>query len=246
MVRTHNAGLFLNINAHTDDSQRVSKLEDLKELSTELSRLRKNHDSVRARNLSRELQLEQLQQELTSLSKVGCRTGAKRDQLRETAQAKAAALDSLLREKEDAVLTGQVYERMIERMQLEKLDLDRRTYELNAQLRQMDTLLSGEREKQSRKREDAIHTRQACAFLEQFVQRERQEARGNLETIERDVVKKLETTQKRSERQQRQLEISERAANEEKDRSATDLRNKLLLSRLWSALLRNKLATLTR
>lgn len=105
----------------------------------------------------------------------------------------------------------------------------------------MNLTLKEELEKQNRKREDRIHTKEAFQYLKTYVSREREEALEKLDAIKRDAEQKIVNTQKREERQKRQLEIAEEAANDDKNESAGEKREGLMLQRIWYSFLQSKI-----
>lgn len=242
MVSTQDASRFLNSTVtQGSETQRVSKFEELKEISSQLGFLRKRHDINKADNKVYDNSLGKLQKELSYCHKTEARTGLKLDSMKEECQEMDDKLKEIKKKQEDAAMTAKAYEHIIERMKMTKINLEKRSLSLNKSLKNKQQTLREELDKQRRNREAKIQTKEAMKNLESYVVREKTEKQERLEIIEKDVKQKQETSRKREERFLRQLEIAEAAANEDRNMRALQMREGLLVHRLWFIYLQKKL-----
>ncbi|CAG9317379.1 unnamed protein product [Blepharisma stoltei] len=242
MVSTQDASRFLNSTiTQGDETQKVSKIEELKEVSTQLGILRKRHDKNRANNEIYDNTLEKLKKELEQIQKMETRTGLKLDTMKEEAKEMEEQLYDIKKKQEDAEMTRKAYEHIIERMKMTKINLEKRNLGLNKSIRRGQQTLNEELDKQRRTREAKIQTKEALKNLEIYTNREKTEIQERLEIIEKDVKQKQETSRKRDERFHRQLEIAEAAANEDRNMRALQMREGLLCHRVWFIYLQKKL-----
>ncbi|CAG9328160.1 unnamed protein product [Blepharisma stoltei] len=242
MVSTQDASKFLNSSVtQGDETQRVSKIEELKEVSSQLVFLRKRHDRNKADNGVYDNVLEKLKKELEQTEKMEARTGLKLDTMKEKAKEMEDRLREFKKKQDDAEMTRKAYEHIIERMKMTKINLEKRSLSLNKSLKNGQQTLREELDKQRRTREAKIQTKEALKNLEAYASREKSEKQEKLDIIEKDVKQKQETSRKREERFYRQLEIAEAAANEDRNMRALQMREGLLCHRLWFIYLQKKL-----
>jgi len=244
MVSTHQAQKFLSSTyTQAEETAKVSKVEELKEISSQLGILRKRHDVSHSSNANKEKKLKDLNKQMERVKKMEARTGTKLENMRERAKQLEESMEKMKRDQEDALLAGKVYEHMLERMKVSMIELERKSHELSKQVKDKNQTLKEELEKKRRKREAKIQTKEALNVLKSHVKREIMERQYNLEIIEKDVVQKQETTRKRELRMKRQIEIAEQAANEDRNQRAMVMRESMMLHRLWYVFLQEKLTS---
>ncbi|CAG9316385.1 unnamed protein product [Blepharisma stoltei] len=242
MVSTQDASRFFSGSVTPfDETEKVSKFEELREISSQLGILRNRHDYTRARNSFHEKNLESLQNELDIVNKMGTRTGVKLENMREEAEKMEKLLNDIKKQQDDALIARKACEHMIERMKMTKIHLEKRNLSLAKSLREKQQTLKEELDKQRRTREGRIQTRGALKSLEGYINRETREKVDRLQAIEKDVKQKKEVSIKREERISRQMEIAEAAANEDRNLKAIRMREGLLIHKMWNSFLQKKM-----
>ena len=73
------------------------------------------------------------------------------------------------------------------------------------------------------------------------IEKEHHDTQVILSEIQRSIRNKEESVRRRIERQKKNQEIAEAAANESKDQSEAEMRDKLQIQKLWSAFMRKKM-----
>ena len=77
--------------------------------------------------------------------------------------------------------------------------------------------------------------------LMENIEKEHHDTQVILSEIQRSIRNKEESVRRRIERQKKNQEIAEAAANESKDQSETEMRDKLFIQKLWNAFMRKKM-----
>ena len=243
MVSSQDASRFVNNEGSTNDTARVSKGEDLKEVSSQLGFLRKNYDvnktinSIRLRNLavkSFDLQIVQENVKITT---------SRLQDSRERVKILEFEISKIWNLQEENTMDTFTYRHILERMQASRLQLDLKSLNLNKYLRTNQQVLNQETEKKRRVREVRIQTKVAVKNLESYISRETKEKVDELEYIEKDVKQKKDSSKKREERFRRQIEILEAAADEDRNMRAMQLREGLLLHKFWYFMLQKRLVS---
>lgn len=244
MVSSQNASNFLNITENsTNDTAKVSKGEELKEISSQLKFLRQHFDissalhSIRLKNLNEK-----------SFDLVTARAAGKvADVSMEMYTNRIAFLEieheKLKKQQEESSQDTLIYRHMLERMRQTRLHLDMRSYKLSKTLRTNSLILSEELEKQRKVRELRIQTKFAVNNLESFINREKKEKQHEVGVIEKDAQQKRETSKNREIRMRRKLEILEAAADEDRNLRAIQLRESVIIHRFWHAFQCKRLTT---
>lgn len=242
MVATQDAPRFFSGSVTPfDETEKVSKFEELREISSQLGMLRNRHDYTRTINGIHEKNLDVLQREKEIYDKMGTRTGQKLENMRVEAKKMEKLLSDIKKEQEEAMVARKACEHMIERMKMTKIYLEKRNLSIGKALKDKQQTLKEELDKQRRNREGRIQTRVALRNLEGYVNRETREKVERLHAIEKDVVHKKEISKKREERILRQQEIAEAAANEDRNSKALRTREGLLMLKFLHGLLKKRL-----
>lgn len=243
MVSSNNPSRFLNTAlAPIDDSVRVSKHEDLKEISVQLGILRKKHDLNRDSNLIHDSDIARLKKKLEGFDLEEEKTKSKIAELKEVIEKLEFSTQEVKHKQEDALSATNAYKHILERMRISKMKLDIKNEDLISTLKSNSKILTEEIDINRRNKESKIKTKNALGTLEEFIDKETKEKCERLDVIEKDVKQKQENNQKREERFKRQLEIAESAANEDRDMRATQMRESLMTHRFWFLYLGKRLS----
>ena len=233
---------FLNLTTTArDTSRKVSKQEDLPELSAELKLLRKKHDINRGSNLLLDHNLGNMRKQLESFRLEETKTLSRLNYLRNEVERLEDTVDETIMKQEEALEATKVYNHIIERMKIHRLKLDIKNEETTKILKVSKRTLSEEFEICRKQKEAKIKTKRVHDSLELYIDQETKEKEESVLVIEKDMKKRLENSNKREERYRRQIEIAERAANEDREARATEMREDVILMRFWSIYMRKKL-----
>ncbi|OMJ82338.1 hypothetical protein SteCoe_16999 [Stentor coeruleus] len=241
MILTANPRNFVSMSTQADTSVRAPKQEDLKEISLELSILKKKHDLNRGSNFLHDKNLSNLKKQLDNFNQEETRTLTKLEKLKSEVQRLEESVEETMKKQEDALSATKIYNHIIERMKINKLKLDIKNEDIIKAVKNNKKILSEEIDIVRRQKESKIKTKKALESLETFIDKETQEKIVDLNTIEKDVKRKQEITLKREERYKRQIEIAETAANEDREMRATQMREGVIMHKFWYLYMKKRL-----
>jgi hypothetical protein len=220
-----------------------SKAAEYQEVSTQLSLLRKKHDESSEFSLKQQLDLDNLKFEGKQLSLIESAGNEGVSRLEERVRRAEGRIAETKAEQAETGMTMDVYEHMLERMKQTKIYLELKAQDLKQSLRNTRLTLKEELDKQRRAREVQAQARSALGMVKSAVEYNLLEKQGHLTSLEEDRRLKEENTAKREERQRNQLEITERAANEDRDVEEKRMKDSLKLHIMWGNFLQRRLQT---
>ena len=243
MIHTNNPSRFINTSLNqTDDSKKISKHEDLKEISLQLNILRKKHDLNKDSNYHHDSDIARYKKKLENFDQEEKKTHTKINELKEIIEKLENDTKEVSLKQGDALSATSVYKHILERMKISRMKLDIKNEDLIKHLRTNNKILVEEIVLKRKNKESKIKTKNALGILDTFIKQEINEKHDKLQVIETDVNLKQENTKKREERFKRQLEIEEAAANEDRDMRATQMREGLMIHRFWHLYLDKRLS----
>lgn len=242
LILTSKPENFLMVSATAPDtSLKVSKQEDLPEISAELSSLRKKHDLNRGSNFLLDSSISNLKKQLEGFRQEEIKTINRLQYLKENVNRLEESISEVTEKQEEALEATKVYNHIIERMRIHKLRLDIKNEETLKWVKAHKRNLSEEIEICRKRKESKIKTKRALESLKDYVEQETKDKELNVIAIEKDMKRRLENSNKREDRYRRQIEIAERAANEDREARATQMREDVILMRFWYRYMRKKL-----
>jgi hypothetical protein len=218
-----------------------SKAEELQEVSSHLSLLRKKHDESSEFILKQQLDLDLLKFEVKQLSQIENAGTEGVSRLEERVRKAEARVAETKTEQAETSMAMDVYEHMLERMKQTQIYLEIKAQDLKQSLRNKRLILKEELERHQRVREVKAQARSALDKIKRAVEYDLQEKQGHLTSLEEDRRLKEDNTAKREERQRNQLEITERTANEDRDVEEKRMKDSLRLHIMWGNFLDKKL-----
>lgn len=233
LISTSNASKFLNLSLQPSNSTKASKHKDLKEISLELSILRKKHDLNCNSNIHHDSDIVRLKRRLGTFNLEETKTINKISSLKSQVDKLEQSVEEVKKNQEDALSATSVYKHILERMKHSRLQLDIKNQSIIKALKSNKKILEGELDTFRRHKESKIKTKQALGALEVYIEEETREKHEDLDAITKDAKQKQENNHKREERFRRQLEIAEAAANEDRDMRVTQIREGLMAHRFW-------------
>lgn len=242
LILTSKPENFLSLSTTApDNSLKVSKQEDLPEISAELTSLKKKHDLNRGSNFLLDHNMTNLKKQMDSFKLEEIKTLGRLQSLKNDVSRLEEAISEVTHKQEEALEATGVYNHIIERMKIHKVRLDIKNEEKIKLVKAHKRTLSEEIEICRKKKETKIKTKKALEALEGFIEQETKDKEFNVKAIEKDMKRRLENSNKREERYRRQIEIAERAANEDREARATQMREDVILMRFWHRYMRKKL-----
>lgn len=243
LISTNNPSNFLNVSLNpSDDYAKVSKQEDIREVSVQLGFLRKKHDLNCDSNLRHGTDIVRLKRVIDNFNQEEEKTISKLDSLKGRVEELEGCTEEIKKKQEEALAAANVYKHILERMKKSRMQLDIRNEEFINSIKANIKTLNEEFEIARRIKESKIKTKKALQLLGTYKEKSTKEKQERLDSMKKDVLQRQENNQKREERYKRQLEIAEAAANEDRDMRATQIRESLMSHRFWYLYLEKRLS----
>jgi len=135
----------------------------------------------------------------------------------------------------------QSYMHMRERLKKDFTAAKIQTGELEASLKSKQQILELEMLKFRKTKEAKLQSKAIIESLMKNIEKEQKDRSDRILELQRCIKNKEESVQRRIERQKRNQEIAEAAANENKDSSELKMRESLYIQKLWNAFMRKKM-----
>jgi hypothetical protein len=243
MIEDQDTSQFIesSIRAPLSNKNKWSRKDTEKqEVSTHLALLKKRFDRSRRSWSKQDKEMQGLDQALSQINFVEDVKMSKHRKLEDRLQEVEAKIEEVKKQQEDANFDRSVYLHMLERMKQIRIHLDIRANALQGSLKSKEFVLQTELMKKRKTKENKIQSKQAFRILKNMIDIETREKEDEISEIEKDISQRQIVAQRREERQRRQIEIAEAAANEDKDRRLTEMKDKMLLHRLYYQFLNDK------
>jgi hypothetical protein len=156
--------------------------------------------------------------------------------------------ENLEEEKDDASknidvesMAQQSYRHMIERHRRDLTASRIQTAEMEVSLKSKQQILELEDLKFRKTKESKLQSKNIIESLMRNIEKEQKDRHDRIMELQRCIKNKEESVQRRIERQKRNQDIAEAAANENKDSSELKMRESLYIQKLWNAFMRKKM-----
>lgn len=224
-----------------DESAWATRDEEKNEISTQLISLRKRHDVSKDQLSQREQQLQGLEHDIKHLSMIEENVRKGQSNLQEhveVLEAESARIRGLMDKAKDE---RYMYEHLLDRMKVTKLHLELKSSAYMESLKNKKSVLNEQLQRMRKSQEHSFLTRQAFHVVKDLFYRETKDKEGQVTELEKNAKSRKEMATRRDNRQRRQMEIAEAAANEERDSEEVRLREGYLLHKFWCKTLTKKL-----
>lgn len=215
--------------------------EEIKEVATQLSLIRKRHDEAKETNAKKKAHLAHIKREIEGLDSFKNLTETDSLSVQHRIDQLSLVLDSVKLKHEEELQQKRVYEQMLDRMRADKLCLDTKAHQVNGHLRSARHAMETEKEKSRKMKETKFQSKMLLSEFKEITEFERRKRDERLMLMERNLKMRQDQAVRREERKQRQGEIAEAAASEDKDASEIRCKDTLMLHRLWYRMLKYKL-----
>lgn len=244
VISTHNAASFLNTSMQFNSSgggDLSCREEETLEVSNQLSLLRKKHDQSAEFTVVNQKTLHALKFELEHLNQIENQGNEGINAMHERIINTEARITEVKARQEEAVLVTQAYEHMLERMKQTAIHFEIKSQDLQRSLQIKRQILKEELTRQRKGRQGKSQAKGALDIIKKTVDRDRQDREDHIEAMEEDKKIKEENATKREERKKRQMEITEKAADDDRDAEEKRIRKSLRLHRFWGRFLQCRL-----
>ena len=108
-------------------------------------------------------------------------------------------------------------------------------------LKNKQNIMGLELKKQRESKEHRLQSKSVFDSLMRNIEKEQKDRQERILALQKSIRNKEESVQRRIERERRQQEIAEAAANENKDSSEIKMRENLYIQKLWNSFMRKKM-----
>ena len=216
-------------------------IEEIREVSTQLSSIKKKHDETKRVCIKKQEELDAIREEIKNLS------------IQETvaegpAYAVANRLEQLtlqhaecLEKIDEENLTAATYRYMLDRLEKDFIATKIKSTELDTSIKSKKGILDLEGGKQRKTKEERLQAKAIFDNLMKNIELEQKDRQERIFELQKCIQNKEASVSRRIERQRKNAEIAEAAANENKDSSELKMRENLYTQKLWNTYMRKRM-----
>lgn len=138
-------------------------------------------------------------------------------------------------------MTKSSYSHMLERMKKDFIATKIKSSEMEGSLKNKSAILDIEQGKQRKTKEERLQSKAIFDSLMKNIEKEQRDRQERILELQKCIKNKEESVQRRIERQRRNQEIAEAAANENKDSSELRMREDLYIQKVYNIFIKNKM-----
>jgi len=216
-------------------------IEEIREVSTQLSSIKKKHDETKRICIRKQEELDAIREEIKNL-------GVQEQQAEGPTFAVANRLDQLniqFNETSDKIeeenLTQATYRYMLERLEKDFIATKIKSTELDTSIKSKKGILDLESGKQRKTKEERLQAKAIFDNLMKNIELEQKDRQERIFELQKCIQNKEASVSRRIERQRKNAEIAEAAANENKDSSELKMRENLYTQKLWNTYMRKRM-----
>lgn len=151
------------------------------------------------------------------------------------------ALEDTKYKIEEEMFTKHSYLHMLDRMKKDFIASKIASSENEVSLKNKANILETQQQRHRKIQEEKLQSKQIFKNLMDNIQKQQQDRQQRIHELQKCIRNKEESVQKRIERQRKNQEIAEAAANENKDSSELRMREKFYVQKLWNAFMKQKM-----
>ena len=133
------------------------------------------------------------------------------------------------------------YYHMIDRIKKDIIALNISSYDLRDSNKQKEIIMQEEADKSRKAKEQRLQAKDRLQQLMDQIDKEQKHREERIESLNKSIKNKEEAVQRRMDRVNRQHEIAEAAANENKDSNELKMQENFMVQKMWSQFLKKKM-----
>ena len=203
--------------------------DEIREVSIELGQIKKQHDDVKKLVIAKQDDLEKIKKEIESLGIQEQTADGPVFQIKSRLEQLEECLDTTKLKIDEETLQKYSFSHMLERMKRDFIATKIYAAELQSSIKSKQQILEIENSKSQRTKEERLQSKSTFDSLMRNIELEQKERKKRIEELQECIKNKEESVQRRIERQKRNQDIAEAAANENKDSSELKMRESLYI-----------------
>ena len=238
LISTRDASRFITTSFTPGfDTPKITRNEELREVSLQLVSLRKKHDLSKKINYTHQQLLDKDSKFVTKAKSIETKTISLTEKMLQQADILEKQYEEVKERQEEAIDARRVYKHILNRMKISRIKLEERSLALNHHSKFTDQILSEEIVRSRRSKETNIGTRSTLSALATYISQETKEKQERVKIAHKDATQQILNSKNREVRAKRQFEIAEAAADDERNNTAMQIREGLMVHRLLYFLL---------
>ena len=217
------------------------KSEETKEIAAYLSLIRKRHDRIKQENLKKKMHLEKLKKTYEVSLELAQNSEENNISVEQKIENVKTSLESTREEYKKEMKDYKSYEHILDRMKKDKIAMEIKANSIQISLKSTKQVLNSEIKRFQHIKENQYQSRMILQDMRTTFSLSRRKKTEYISNLERELKSREEIAERREDRQKRQFEIAEAAANDDKDSHEVKLREALLLYKVWFSYINKKL-----
>lgn len=241
LISTQNVSRFISTPFTPGyNTPKISRNEEVREVSLQLVHLKKKHDLSKKHNYTIQQLLDKNSKIITKCHSVETKTAQTTENISKQAEKLEKAVEDIKEKQDEALSARKIYKHMYNRMKISKIKLEEQSLQYNLNFKFTDQIYNEEVRKSRKAKESNKEAKSAFSVLTEFVFHETKEKYERVQIASKDTNQQLKNSKNREFRIKRQYEIAEAAADDDRNNTAMQIREGLMVHRLLYFLLNVK------
>lgn len=215
--------------------------EEINEVSIQLSQIKKKHDEAKKQFTAKKGELEKIKKEIEQIELQEANAEPSmfknKTRLQELGEFKKETEAKINEER----MSKRTYMHMLERMKKDFIATKIKANDFEKNLVNKKSVIEIEEGKQRKTKEERLQSKNTFDKLMKNIEKEQEDRRSRILELQKCIANKEESVKRRIDRQKRNQEIAESAANESQDQDANKMRSYLYINKLWNNFMRIKM-----
>ena len=215
--------------------------DEINEVSTQLAQIKKKHDDSKKMVQAKQNEFDAVKKEIANTEEQEKLAEAPMISNQQRLQELRQAIEETKAKIDEERLTKRTYSHMLHRMEQDYIATKIKSTELEQSLKNKKEVLGLEEEKQRGSKENRLQSKSIFDNLMKNIEKEQRDRQDRIIELQKCIDNKEQSVRRRIERQRKNQEIAETAANESKDSSELKMRHHLYINKLWNNFMRKKM-----
>ena len=214
--------------------------EEIKEITLQLVMIRKAYDYILNENHKKREKIEIMSKQISKLDSTTATCSDDQTSISARMNFLNKELNSLRQKLEKETQDNKSLNYMYDRMKAESVKLELRCSNLHGTLSSVKTHLSDYEKKSMRNKEEKAQSQRFLKNISEEVMVEKRNKEDLIKRLEKAAISKKQATERRIERINRQAEIAEKAANENRNAQEIECKEQIVLYKIFYMFLKYK------
>lgn len=231
-------------NSQSFDDQQIDvndKDDETQEIAAYLNLIRKRHDKIKQENIKKKIILERLKKDYEKALFMTQDSEENSSSIESKIQTTKESLEITKKQHKQEISDYKSCLHILDRMKKDKIAMEIRANTIQSSLKSTRLVLNSEVKKSQQSKEANFQSKMILMDIRKTYSQSKRKKDDYVINLERELKSREDVAARREDRQKRQMEIAEAAANDDKDSPEVKLREQLLLYKMWLNFLSKKL-----